>query len=57
MQQCSCCCNNNNATSSGPTSTDTYITRQRLSDDAIVLGLTTIFSVITLVSWVLYLPL
>ena len=54
--QCPCCCNNNN-NATGPTSTDTYITRQRLSDDAIVLGLTTIFSVTMLVSWVLYLPL
>ena len=59
---CTCCCNtnsNNNAGNTQPAHTNApsrEITRQRLSDNSIVLGLTTIFSIMAMVSWVVFAP-
>jgi hypothetical protein len=57
MQRCTCCCNaaneNNPQQKNLPS---TFITRQRLSDNAIILGLTTLFTVIAIINWWLFSP-
>ena len=59
---CTCCCNNPNTNNAGSTqlahnnAPSREITRQRLSDNSIVLGLTTIFSIMAMVSWVVFAP-
>ena len=63
--QNACCCNCNNTSNSGNANNtqpnhinapSREITRQRLSDNSIVLGLTTIFSIMAMVSWVVFAP-
>jgi hypothetical protein len=57
---CPCCCNNTNNNNANTTqhgnTPSTAITRQRLSDDSIVLGLTTAFSIMAMVSWAAFTP-
>ena len=55
---CTCCCNNNANTNTTQhnNAPSTAITRQRLSDNSIVLGLTTAFSIMAMVSWVVFAP-
>jgi hypothetical protein len=58
MQRCPCCCNNEGggAVQQQRSTPSTFITRQRLSDDAIIFGLTTLFTLITMTNWWLFAP-
>ena len=53
---CTCCCNNNTTQQTHGNAPSTSITRQRLSDNSIVLGLTTAFSIMAMASWVVFAP-
>ena len=53
QQQCQCCCNNNG----GGSNTNPKITRQRLTDDTMVLIFTAMFSLVTMGAWVAFSPL